>query len=46
MTSQRENDLLTKVALGTAMGKLMRQYCLPALRTHRRWHPAASHVFE
>jgi phthalate 4,5-dioxygenase oxygenase subunit len=30
MTSQSENDLLTKVGPGTPMGSLMRQYWLPA----------------
>jgi len=30
MTSQAENELLTRVGPGTPMGALMRQYWLPA----------------
>jgi len=30
MTSQMENELLTRVGPGTPMGALMRQYWLPA----------------
>src|SRR5713101_4067766 len=31
MLSQQENELLTRVAPGTAMGALLRRYWLPAL---------------
>ena len=31
MLSREENDLITKVGPGTAMGELMRRYWIPAL---------------
>jgi hypothetical protein len=34
MTSQAENDLLTRVGPGTPTGSLMRQYWLPACLSH------------
>ena len=33
MTSKRDNEALTRVGPGTAMGEMMRQYWVPALRS-------------
>jgi len=35
MLSQKENDLLTRVGPGTAMGELMRRYWIPAAFSHQ-----------
>ena len=35
MLSQQENDLLTRVGPGSAMGELMRRYWIPAAFTHQ-----------
>ena len=33
MLSKEDNDILCRVGPGTPMGELMRQYCIPAMRS-------------
>ena len=33
MVSQADNDILTRTSPGTAIGQVMRRYCMPALLT-------------